>query len=112
MLSTLEQTNALRRHYLMEQLLSEKKRGALWTIRTDPRRYTAENPFEISNGWHEKMARIRTRLNRFSKEEQCRIVNWGYIQSDLAIRSYFRKELTKPERLPFPQFDFSTQTEI
>ena len=112
MLSTLEQTRALRRHYLMEQLLSGKKQGTLWTIRTDPKRYTAENTFEISSGWHEKMAHVRTRLNRFTKEEQCRLVNWGYIQSDLAIRTHFRKELEKPENLPFPQFDFSTQPAI
>ena len=108
MLSTLEQTRALRRRYLMEELLSGKKRGALWTIKTDTKRYTAESGFQVADEWGEKLAAIRTRLSKFAREEQCRLVNWGYIQSDLAVRSYFRGDLEQPETLPFPEYELST----
>ena len=76
-------------------------------ISTDPTRYEMESPFVIAEGWPEALGRIRTRLNRFTEEEKKRLVNWGYIQADLAIRSYYRPELDAPPRLPFPKYDFT-----
>ena len=105
--TAVEQTRALRRSHLMKQLTDGEKEGTLWTVRTDPERYTARKRFEVEGDWGEKLGSIRTRLNAFSENEKRWLVNWGYLQADLAVRSYFRQNLEMPERLPFPNFDFS-----
>ena len=107
--AALEQTRALRITALMNDLTDGRKRGALWMISTDPTRYTADNPFVIAKGWPETLGRMRTRLNRFTEEEQKRLVNWGYIQADLAIRSYYRPEIEPSDRLPFPEYGFDIE---
>ena len=109
--AAVEQTRALRRSHLMKQLTEGEKKGTLWTVRTDPERYTAEKRFEVKGDWGEKLGSIRTRLNAFSENEKRWLVNWGYLQADLAVRSYFRQELEMPERLPFPEYDFSRRPE-
>ena len=105
--TAVEQTRALRRSHLMKQLTEGEKKGTLWTVRTDPERYTAEKRFKVEGDWGEKLGSIRTRLNAFSEDEKRLLVNWGYLQGDLAVRSYYRQELAIPERLPFPNNDFS-----
>ena len=107
--AALEQTRALRITALMNDLTSGRKRGALWMISTDPKRYPAYNPFVIAKGWPETLGRIRTRLNKFTEEEKKRLVNWGYIQADLAVRSYYRPELEPPASLPFPKYSFASE---
>ena len=105
--TAVEQTRALRRSYLMKQFNDGDRKGTLWTVRTDPERYTAKKRFKVEGDWGEKLGSIRTRLNVFSENEKRWLVNWGYLHSDLAVRSYFRQELEMPERLPFPDNDFS-----
>ncbi len=104
-----EQTKALRRRYLMEQLVSGEKRGALWTIGTDIRKYPIESPFAVLNEWRPQLESTRTRLDSFSDEEKARLINWGYVQCDLSVRSYYQKELPLPSTLPFPEFHFTRQ---
>ena len=107
--TAVEQTRALRRSHLMKQLTDGEKRGTLWTVRTDPERYTAAKPFKVEGEWGEKLGSIRTRLNAFTEHEKRWLVNWGYLQADLAVRSYFRQDLQMPQRLPFPDNDFSNK---
>ena len=105
--TAVEQTRALRRSHLMKQLTDGERKGTLWTVRTDPERYTAEKRFEVEGDWGERLGSIRTRLNAFPENEKRLLVNWGYLQADLAVRSYYRQEMAIPERLPFPDNDFS-----
>ena len=105
--TAVEQTRALRRSYLMNQLTNGEKNGTLWTVRTAPDRYTAEKRFEVEGDWGDRLGSIRTRLNAFSEDEKRWLVNWGYLQADLAVRSYFKQNLEMPERLPFPNNNFS-----
>ena len=107
--AAIEQARALRIRELMTDLTSGQKKGALWMISTDPSNYPVDSPFAIAEGWPEAMGQIRTRLNRFTEGEKKRLVNWGYIQADLAIRSYYRPELKAPPRLPFPALDFTIE---
>lgn len=50
---------------------------------------------------------IRTRLNPFSEEERSRLVNWGYLLADVALRSYVVPGAAPPTNPPFPAFGFS-----
>ena len=107
--AAIEQTRALRIRMLMSDLTSGRKKGALWMISTDPSSYKVECPFVIAEGWPETLGRIRTRLNRFTEVEKKRLVNWGYIQTDLAIRSYYRTEFEPATVMPFPEYNFAVQ---
>ncbi len=109
--TAVEQTRALRIRRLMDDLTSGRKNGALWMVSTDPKRYKEDRPslvvpLLIEDGWHFTLGQVRARLNRFTDEEEKRLVNWGYIQADLAIRAYYRQEAEAPTRLPFSECRF------
>ena len=102
-----EQTKALRRHAIVTQLERREKQGALWTIGTRLGRYPVESPFAVEGEWRSKLESIRTRLNSFSDQEKGWLINWGYLQCDLAVRSYYLPCADPPRTLPFSQFCFS-----
>ena len=104
-----EQSRALRRQDLVGQLEKGHKRGAMWTIRTPLGRYPLESPFVVKEGWDSRIAAIRTRLNPFSVEEKATLINWGYLQCDMSIRSYFDDRASAPQELPFPELPFDRE---
>lgn len=105
--TTTEQARALRRRVLIADFKEGRKEGTLWRTGTDVRKYPAACPFDIHPGWRSHLAAIRTRLNPFSEEERSRLVNWGYLVSDVALRSHVVTEVDPPPSLPFPDFGFS-----
>ena len=102
-----EQTRALRRHRLVEELQSNKQ-GAFWTISTKLERYPIEAPFRVSDSWRLNPRSMRTRLNCFSDKEKAQLINWGYLQCDMSIRSYYLKDAVPPRELPYPEFRFDS----
>ena len=104
-----EQTRALRRRDTLRQLQSGEKRGAWWAVGTRVQDYPLISVFNIAKGWRSKLESTRTSLNSFSDEEKARLINWGYLQCDLAVRSYYLKEATRPSSLPFPEYTFDSQ---
>ena len=106
--TAIEQTRAIRRHELMNQLQGPHKTGSLWTAKTDINNYPIRSPFPIKSEWNEHLAAVRTRLNPFTDEEKARLINWGYIMCDLSIRSYYRTEKVPPNSLPFPDVHFGS----
>ena len=105
--TAVEQSKALRRSHLVKLFAKGEKKGTLWTVRTSPHDYPATKRFQVEGDWGKKLGCIRTRLNAFSDDEKSWLVNWGYLQADLAVRSYFRREAELPEQLPFPVRAFS-----
>jgi NTE family protein len=104
-----EQARALRRRDLKPwREAKEGRRYAFWATITDLAEYPAATPFTVHNDWRFEMASVRTRLNRFSEEEQGHLVNWGYVVSDVALRSFIAKEAAPPSELPFPDHGFDT----
>ena len=70
--------------------------------------YTAREPFCRSQKVGDaELESTRTRLNSFSDEERARMINWGYLQCDLSIRSYYLKDADPPSSLPYPGYDFA-----
>ena len=102
----IEQTRALRRHAIVTQLVQGEKHGALWGIGTLLERYPLRSPFNVASGWQSQIESIRTRLNSFSDEQKAILINWGYVQCDLAVRSYYLTQATPPNLMPFPEFSF------
>jgi NTE family protein len=50
------------------------------------------------------LARLRTRVNPFSEEEQGHLINWGWYVMDLAMRSYAVSGEVAPQAWPLPDW--------
>ena len=109
--TALEQIRQLRVDQLMADIERGDKEGAFWALRTDPTEQSDRTPFPVSSGWVEYMCAMRTRLAAFTEEEQKRLVNWGYIQCDMAVRGADPGGAAAPEDLPFPEFSFALEPE-
>jgi NTE family protein len=84
----MEQTRALRRREVVENFKSGARKGAFWGIGTRILAYGVANPLAQDTALTESLKLIRTRLNRFSDEEQGHLINWGYALADAAMRKY------------------------
>jgi NTE family protein len=102
-----EQDRALRRRMLLSDFKSGRARGTLWRIATDVARFSVASPFPVHPDWRFYLAAIRTRLNPFSEEERSHLVNWGYLLTDVALRSYVYPDAPPATALPFPQYGFA-----
>jgi len=47
---------------------------------------------------------MRTRLNKFSDEEQGRLINWGFALADAALRSRYDASIAAQDGLPIREF--------
>jgi NTE family protein len=113
-----EQGRALRRRMLIPALQagdkpgsfpSGAKRGAYWHTAADVNdaaRFPAGSPFTVHRGWPAYLAGLPTQLHAFSERDRLRLVNWGYLVADAAVRSWDPKDAPAPARLPFPRYDF------
>lgn len=101
-----DQAQKLRRVGLIADFRKPGRGGSFWMTRTDIRDYPVASPFPVHADWPAHLAAIRTRLNPFSEEERARLVNWGYLVADVALRSFVVRNAAPPQALPFPGFDF------
>jgi NTE family protein len=64
--------------------------------------------WSVAPGWREYLSTRPTRMWPMGEETSLRIVNWGYLTSDLVMRSYVPDLRTAPppEQLPYPEFGF------
>lgn len=100
----LNQALALRKRMLISAYKSrdEKLRGTYWGIATRIAKFGLPDATAISEKKIAQLASIRTRLNRFSEQEQEELINWGYAVSDAAVRAHLPDvPLPKPQP-PFP----------
>jgi NTE family protein len=101
----MEQTRGLRRRAVIGEFTSGRRKGAYWDIGTRIGDYKLADALVHDSAVTASLEMIRTRLNRFTQEEQGRLINWGYVLADTAIR---RHVLTGPPpvapTLPDPAF--------
>ena len=86
----LNQALALRRRMLIDAFQHQHggAKGAYWGIDTEIANYGLADAIPVSARTSHELAQIRTRLNRFTEEEQDRLMNWGYAVCDAAIRKH------------------------
>jgi NTE family protein len=102
------QTRALPKRWLINDMKRGQVRGTYWGIATHIRDYRLEThgcepPLLGDNQITRSLSRIRTRLNRFSANEQKRLINWGYALTDAAMRRHVIKgKEIAPGKLPYP----------
>jgi NTE family protein len=114
-----EQGRALRRRMLIPALRAGDqpgplapgaKRGAYWRTSADvndPGRFPAGSAFPVHPGWPAYLAGLPTQLHAFPRADRFRLVNWGYLVADAAIRSWALKDAPAPTALPFRRFGFT-----
>jgi NTE family protein len=83
--------SALRRQFSM--------RGAYWGVAIDPTRYRAGPGNLVQPRW-QRLAAIGTWLHFLGESETVDLVNWGYLVSDLALRSYIDPQIPASTSLP------------
>ena len=55
------------------------------------------------------LAGIRTRLNKFSEEEQGLLINWGYALADAGLRAYVVEEVVTEGQWPVQRHALNRQ---
>ena len=103
------QVRALRSRHLVQQFEDGTKRGAYWGIGTRigefPLAEKSLSPALVKDSdTTSKIAGMRTRLNKFSDEEQGRLINWGFALADAALRSRYDSTIVAQSGLPISQF--------
>jgi hypothetical protein len=61
----------------------------------------------VHPGWPRYLASINARMWPLSEPHRSRLVNRGYLTSDLALRGHVWKDAELPPALPHPRCDFS-----
>jgi NTE family protein len=98
-----EQGRSLRRRWLVRELRSGRLAGAHWSIGTHIAAYGLADPLLRDDDRTRSLARLRTRLDAFSDEEQRGLINWGYALADAALRRQLPSPAYPAGRLPCPR---------
>jgi len=101
---TTNQARVLRKRALAYEYQFGYRIGAYWGIMTEFKGYNLPGGLSVSTEAMRELAMIRTRLNPFSEEEQCRLINWGYAVCDIRMRRYLIKESSPPPKWPYSNF--------
>ena len=83
-----DQARALRKRALIGDFKSGKRTGTYWGITTKMADYNLGDSLTCQAARVESLAKTRTRLNTFSEQEQCELINWGYALCDAAMRRH------------------------
>jgi NTE family protein len=105
------QVRSLRKRQLIEAYNRGDHTGTYWGIRTDFADYhLPSDPLGCLHRDPEPLAAIPTRLQKMPRDQQNRLMNWGYAICDAALRAHISAELqqklgieiTAPTGFPFP----------
>ena len=96
------QVRRLRRRSLIAAYKTGNTHGALWTIGTDPRAYSAENPqLPCPPERVTALALTPTRLARMDTRTCHQLVNWGFASAENSLRSNGMAEIGVAHAFPF-----------
>lgn len=99
----IEQTRALRKRWLVDDFDSKRKRGGYWGIGTQIAKYQdPDSPFSDTE-FTNSLVSIPTRLSRFDAPTPGRLVNWGYVLCDVALRRRAGLDVPVAKVLPVPE---------
>ncbi|PBC01428.1 patatin-like phospholipase family protein [Mesorhizobium sp. WSM3860] len=102
-----DQARALRKRLLFATSSAAKRVTAFCGIDVDITDFTAQQRLTVNTATVAALARMRTRLNPFSEEEQGRLINWGWLMMDAAMRSRITQDEPAPKAWPLPNFPLS-----
>lgn len=97
----MEQTRALRRRMIIEELEALRLKGAMWRIGTRIDDFQLEDAMICDSERTMAIQNMRTRLNTFNEREQCELINWGFALCDAAMRKRVQSG-ARPTAWPAP----------
>lgn len=101
-----DQVRSLRKRLLIDSYIRGEREGAYWGIRTDVRDYGLDDPLlpwdDAQQERAQELADTPTRLKALSDRRQERLINWGYVVCDTALRRHWNASLPGPGALPYP----------
>jgi len=102
-----DQSRGLRKRWLVDQYERRVRDGVYWGIDTPIGDYPIADCLPCDSKIVSSLASVRTRLNRFTGEEQGYLINWGYALCDAAIRgraATLAPGSIKPVKWPSPDY--------
>jgi NTE family protein len=97
------QVRALRKRQAVASYRLGLRRGGYWGIRSHVADYKLPDPLDAPEELTRVLAETPTRLKKLDGTHQERLVNWGYIICDTAVRRWVKPAGAKrPDRLPYP----------
>jgi NTE family protein len=96
------QVRSLRKRILLTSLVKHERHGTYWSMRTDIRKYPAQDKLPCPLARTQQLASVPTDLEATDEQLQRRLINWGYALCDAGIRSWVEDELPAPDDFPYP----------
>ncbi len=103
------QVGALRKAQLIEAYQMPKsnvyhRKGTYWGVGSEVDNYGLDDPFDVDQELATEIAAIPTRLAGLSEKDKKRLVNWGFVICDTALRRWVLVDEKKPDALPYPDY--------
>ncbi|RZL85277.1 MAG: patatin-like phospholipase family protein [Rhodococcus sp. (in: high G+C Gram-positive bacteria)] len=94
------QVRALRKQQVIGSLLDKTREGAYFGIRSTTAHFDTPCPIPADPTVTRELADVPTRLAALDSNTQERLINWGYVACDSALRSHCA--VNNPAALPYP----------
>lgn len=94
------QVRALRKRQLIDAFERKYREGSYWSMRSDIEDYGLADPIDWRPTGTPHPADVPTRLKALDDETQRRIINWGYVVADTALRRWVFADQPRPSDLP------------
>ena len=83
----IDQTRALRKRWLIQEFIEQRRKGAYWGVATDIDAYHAPDALASFTPGNQKLDEVPTRLSGLDHGLQVQLINWGYALCDAALRA-------------------------
>lgn len=93
------QVRSLRTRQAVGSYEAGLRQGTYWGIRSDVK---LPDAFEAPRELTRSLAETPTRLAKLDAVHQERLINWGFVSSDAALRTWVVPGTARPDRLPYP----------
>jgi NTE family protein len=95
------QVRALRKRQAVGSYRLGLRRGTYWGIRSHVGDYELPDPLDAPENLTRALAETPTRLKKLDAPQQERLINWGYVICDTAVRKWVKQGSHCPSQLPY-----------
>jgi NTE family protein len=97
------QVRSLRKRQAVASYKLGMREGAYWGIRSHVADYELPDALDADEDLTRELAETPTRLTKLDDRHQERLINWGYVICDTAVRRWVRPGFPRPDGLPYPE---------
>ena len=100
----IDQTRALRKHWLVGEFDNHRKQGAYWGIGTAMAKYEQVPRMAVDTPITDALEQVPTRLASLDAALQGHLINWGYALCDVSLRARAGLPVPMAASWPVPEF--------